>query len=340
MPLSTVTVTGSWVDADNTPATGLVTFQPVLPASGGNAIVAGVPIPVSLVAGAISKALVNNAQVTNLQYQVTERIDNAPINTYVITPTGSTLDLSTAPRGGALTPQYILASTIGAANGIVPLDGTSHIPSQYLPSGSGVLSVTALDGTVTIGGTAANPTVGVNAIPESKVTGLAGDLAAVNAAVATKATKSVIRQGYVLTGDINPLPNTAAAWQALAGFELQLPAAVGDYVELSVNAMRKDAIGNSWLDMGVFVGSAPGSIVRYLSTGGGTPGFEGDPGWYVPAGGIIGRSDPRGFTVTPGDLDGGNVRFVIAVKSNGTGILYASNNYPFFWRAINRGVVG
>lgn len=153
-----------------------------------------------------------------------------------------------------------------------------------------------------------------------------------------KATKPTIRQAWILSGDINPLPNTAAAWQPLAGFELQLPAVVGDYVELSVNAMRKDIGGNAWLDQAVVTGAGP-TIARYLSSGGATPGVEGDPGWYVPSGGIVGRSASRGFTVTAPDLDGGNVRFVMAVKSNGTGILYASTNYPFFWKAENKGAV-
>lgn len=153
-----------------------------------------------------------------------------------------------------------------------------------------------------------------------------------------KAAKPKIRQAWITSADINPLPNTAGAWAPLSGFEIQLPAVVGDYVELSVNAMRKDIGGNAWLDQAVVTGAGP-TIARYLSSGGATPGVEGDPGWYVPSGGIVGRSASRGFTVTAPDLDGGNVRFVMAVKSNGTGILYASTNYPFFWKAENKGPV-
>lgn len=162
------------------------------------------------------------------------------------------------------------------------------------------------------------------------------DVTGLVAALAAKAVKPVIRQAWITSGDVNTLPNTAGNWQALAGFVLAIPAAVGDYVELSVNGMRKDATGNAWLDQGVLDGS---TVVRFLSTGGAVPGLEGDPGWYVPTAGIIGRSSPRGFVVTSDDLDSGEVRFCMAVKSNGTGILYASTNYPFFWRAVNYGPI-
>ena len=104
-----------------------------------------------------------------------------------------------------------------------------------------------------------------------------------------------------------------------------------------MTALRLDTTSNSWLDLAVRVGieTAPR---RYLSTSTATPAFEGDPGWtrgtgYGP------RSGPRGFVVTANDLDGSNVRFCVAVKSNGTGTLFSSANYPFQWRAMNYGLV-
>lgn len=72
---------------------------------------------------------------------------------------------------------YVLLSQVGAASGVAPLGSDGKVPAGYLPSGAGVLSVTAADSTITIGGTVVNPTVGVNAIPESKVTSLVADLA-------------------------------------------------------------------------------------------------------------------------------------------------------------------
>lgn len=160
------------------------------------------------------------------------------------------------------------------------------------------------------------------------------------ASVTARQSRLVVRESRLLAGTVNPLPNTAPpAWAILAGFELQLPAVVGDYVEIGVNALREDSTGNSWLDQAVRVG-VEATPRRYLSTGTVTPAFEGDPGWTRGgAATYAGRSSPRGFVVTENDLDSSNVRFCLAVKSNGTGILHASANYPFHWRAINYGQV-
>ncbi|MBE1471374.1 hypothetical protein [Kibdelosporangium phytohabitans] len=161
------------------------------------------------------------------------------------------------------------------------------------------------------------------------------DVTGLQTSLNAKATKLVVRQAWITSGDVSPLPNTSGTWQILTGFELSIPAQAGDYVELAVNALRLDSTGNSWMDQGVVVGT---SVVRYLSSGSATPGFEGDPGW-TRGSGYASKSAPRGFTVTSGDLDNGAVRFCLAVKSNGTGTLNASTNYPFYWRARNFGSV-
>lgn len=139
-----------------------------------------------------------------------------------------------------------------------------------------------------------------------------------------------VRRAYVTTGNIS-LPDTSGTWAVLSGLELAIPAAVGDDVQLGVHAMRSDTPG-SFVDVAVVVGSTP---VRFLSSGTATPAVEGDPGWYP--GGFVGQSAPRGFAVAPGDRDGGNVRFVVVAKAAGTGTVYASAAYPFYWQADNRG---
>lgn len=146
--------------------------------------------------------------------------------------------------------------------------------------------------------------------------------------------KPTVRSGYVTSGSVVP-PNTSGLWQALSGFEIDIPAAVGDWVELAYNGMQQDSTG-TFYDIGVLVST---SIVRWLGTGGGTPlpgSFQGDPAWY-PIGGFIGHSGPRGFTVTSNDLDGGSVRFAVVVMSNNTGKLFAEPSYPFYWQATNLG---
>ena len=119
MALSTITVTGTWVTPTNVaPASGTVTFQPVQEAVGGGYMVAGSPVNAALSAGAISIALVNNTQATSLQYQVTENIAGAPAVTYVISPTGSTLDLSTVFRGSVSPlPSYGAGKAVGTFTG-------------------------------------------------------------------------------------------------------------------------------------------------------------------------------------------------------------------------------
>lgn len=141
-----------------------------------------------------------------------------------------------------------------------------------------------------------------------------------------------IRDAYLTAPGNVTLPNTGGAWQALSGFELQLPAAVGDSVEIGVHAMRNTA-SSAFLDIAVIVGTG---IVRYLATGTSSPASEGDPGWYNTTG-FPGSTAPRGFVVTSGDLDSGNVRFIVAVRAAGSGTLYASAAYPFYWRARNDG---
>ncbi len=144
----------------------------------------------------------------------------------------------------------------------------------------------------------------------------------------------VVRSAWLTSGDTS-LPNTTGSWQALAGFELDVPAVAGQWVEIGVHAMRT-ATSSADLDIAVVVGS---SIVRFLATGTATPGFEGDPGWYPQSGSFAVQSAPRGFVVASGDLDTGNVRFVVAVKATGSGTLFSSSNYPFYWLAKNLGVV-
>lgn len=143
-----------------------------------------------------------------------------------------------------------------------------------------------------------------------------------------------MRQAYIKTGNVT-LPNTLGVWLPLAGFELVIPAAVGDYVEIGTEFFLNPPGGSGFLDVGVIVGA---SVVRYMSSGTGTPAIEGMPGWY-PTVSFRTVFSPMGFVVTAPDLDGGNVRWVMASLSDGTGTLFASNNGPFYWRSFNWGPV-
>lgn len=151
------------------------------------------------------------------------------------------------------------------------------------------------------------------------------------AALAAATSPPRVASARVTTGDV-ALPQTSNAWASLAGFELSIPAAVGEWVEIAVTGMSAPA-ANSFLDVAVKVSN---SLVRFLSLGTGTPAAEGEPSLYPqPTAFRTFGLGAKGFVVESGDLDGGNVRFVLAVKAAGSGTLYASTIYPFYWRAVN-----
>lgn len=210
MPLPpTCTITGAWLNADETAATGQVVITPVAAAPGSSYIVVARPIITVLVAGAISVTLVNNADFSSLQYQVVEQIDGTPADSYVVTPTGSSLTLQTAPRGGAITPIYVLASVVGQAGGVASLDGTGKVPLAQLPvEASEVASVTAANGTITIGGTATNPTVAVDVIAQAQVSGLSTALSANTTAITTETSRAETAEAALYTKPAGGIPST------------------------------------------------------------------------------------------------------------------------------------
>lgn len=135
MTLSSVIVTGHWVDADGGAAQGMVAFTPVTSTSNGEYIVTAAPVYAMLDNGSISESLINDTDVPDLQYQVVERIIGQPLNSYVITPTGSAIDLNTIPRGD---PIFALASTIGQPNGLATLDAQGQLSiGERVNGGSG-----------------------------------------------------------------------------------------------------------------------------------------------------------------------------------------------------------
>lgn len=140
-----------------------------------------------------------------------------------------------------------------------------------------------------------------------------------------------IADAYIKSGNV--LLDTNAVWAAVPDFpEISIPAVVGDRVEITADFMYSP--NGSFLDLAVIVGS---SIVRYMASGTSTPAAEGAPAYYLQPGTFRTASGDKGFTVEAGHLDGGNVRFVLAAKSDGTGTVYASTDYPFYWRVKNYG---
>jgi hypothetical protein len=245
---------------------------------------------------------------------------------------------ATAPVAGT---SYVPLSALGAANGVATLGSDGILTASQRPAaGSGsVTSVTAADATIVIGGTpTVAPTARVGAIPQSQVTNLATDLATLTSGVSAAARKPIIRKARI-TSDTVTTPDTGGAWQVLqqhlgGPFEIDIPAAVGDWVEIDYNDMMRLNNSSSYFDVGVVVGSL---IVRFLANDTNIGAVEGDPATYPQPSNFLGHPGARGFDVTPGDLDGGNVRFCLVVKSTGGNLLFAEDDYQFYWHAKNLG---
>lgn len=142
-----------------------------------------------------------------------------------------------------------------------------------------------------------------------------------------------------ITGGNATCPNTGgASWAVIlqaddvTPFEIDIPAAIGDRVEIGISGMRT---GEDRIDVAVVVGTTQ---VRYLATGNATPANDGDVSWYASGGGpFFLNNAPRGLIVEAGDLDGGVVRFCLVSNGDGTSVIEATENDTFYWRAMNYG---
>lgn len=142
----------------------------------------------------------------------------------------------------------------------------------------------------------------------------------------------VVKRAVVSSGNITP-QNTAGSWAALTGGPtLVIPAAVGDYIAVEIMSVLMTKDNATFYDLAVLAGA---SLVRFGSSGTGTPAAEGDGSFYpdtaFPRSGTV-----FDFVAVSGDIDGGNVTACWAVKSGGAGVLHAGF-YPLRWRVLNHG---
>lgn len=361
--ITQVTVNGGYVRADGTVPTGTVTFRPSV-----RALVAGTTITIEPVTVALDAAGQFSVQLAwqddpdliphGWTYDVVETVGSdsrrwsvklpqtgpvaldslAPVDPVIPTEVrvrtvegippdaDGNIDL---PASGGSAPAERLIATTGGLQGGGDLTADRTLSPVY-----GATGATVCEGNDPRLSDARAPTA--HGHPISEVTGL-------GAALAAKATKLVVRQAYITSGNI-PLNTGTNTWGPLQGSPtLTIPAAVGDYVNLEANAFRQTG-ANQYVDMGVVVAS---QMRRYLGSGTtGTPAaqdpsYEGDSALYHSAG-VPSRSAGRGFVVTANDRDGsGNVVFAFAVRSTGAGspLLLASVANPLDWRASNWGVV-
>lgn len=142
----------------------------------------------------------------------------------------------------------------------------------------------------------------------------------------------VVKRAVVSSGNITP-QNTAGAWAALTGGPtLVIAAAVGDYLTVEVMGLLMTKDNATFWDLALLNGA---SLVRFGSSGTGTPAAEGDGSFYpdtaFPRSGTV-----FDFVAASGDINGGNVTACFAVKSGGAGVLHAGF-YPLRWRVLNHG---
>lgn len=145
-------------------------------------------------------------------------------------------------------------------------------------------------------------------------------------------TAATFARGYVTSGNITP--GLTAAWTPITGLAFSLAAVAGDDVEFTMNGLL-DQKATSFFDLAVLVS---GSIVRYASTGTGSPSpaGEGDGATYPLNGSALRPLNAYfSLSVVSGDLTGGTVTFALIYKGDALGKVFASTDFPLRWRIRN-----
>lgn len=338
--LSTCHVTGKFYDATGAADLGTITLTqtpPALVVGSPSYAVDRAPIVLYSLAHADGTPITidenvlatDNAGVgpTGWTYRVDYALTSRSQTLYTFAPAGGTIDLAslagTEPVDSTLTRVLTIGGVHPDPNGDIPVDELPGIPGAQGPPGpQGPAGATGPQGP-------AGPTGPAGADGAPGAQGPAGPAGAA-------APLAVIKSRYVTAPGNITLPNTGGLWLPLTGFEISVPAVVGNWVDLSVGNGLRSSSGTAFVDCAVIVGA---DLVRYLSTGTATPADEGDPGWYGQPSAFAAISGPRGFQVEAGHLDGGVVRFVVASKSAGSSTFYASSGYPFQWTVRNLGSI-
>lgn len=159
--LTTVTVTGKYLDASGAPVRGSVTFTldtPLLNA-GASTVIIETDYTVALDAqGAFSVALpaTNDPDVdpNGWTWTLTPNFDGADPLTFALpTNLGPTVDITVlAPALPNPDPvySYVLTSAIGAPSGVAPLNSSSKLSATYLEDES--ITVAKIDSESSVGG--------------------------------------------------------------------------------------------------------------------------------------------------------------------------------------------
>lgn len=159
--LSTVTVTGRYIDATGAGVRGSVTFTlntTLIDAAASTFIVPTeytVPLD-SLGQFSVSLPATNDTDVspTGWVWGITENFDNGRSFSVALPTSYTTVDLSTlAPAlpSPSATYSYVLTSAVGAPSGVAPLNSSSKVPTANIPTLDATTFLTsgaAVNGTV------------------------------------------------------------------------------------------------------------------------------------------------------------------------------------------------
>jgi hypothetical protein len=99
--------------------------------------------------------------------------------------------------------------------------------------------------------------------------------------------------------------------------------------------MLVDPASSTFIELAV-VGAAA-ALVRFSSTGTGTPAVEGDPAFYPDTANFAAYGGVFDFVAVSDDIVSGDVTVCFAVNSAGVGTIYAGTAYPLRWRVVNHG---
>jgi hypothetical protein len=349
--VSTATISETYLDATGAPDKGTVTLTPTT-----RVTVAGTSITLGRVVGkvvngvllgpdGINPLIVAGTDDTDLSpagwaYRIEERVGRIDKTYIAFIPAGAVTLHSLAPIEEPPEGSIVVKTVEGVgpdATGNIDLNLAGGGPHTHPQSDVTNLSA-SLAGKENVGIAAGLVTTheGASNPHPTYLTQAEGDAAysAIGHSHGGGSGIKAIRRAIIANPGDTTLPNSPATWVAVTGFELSIPAAVDDEVELLFNAMRNNN-ASAVLDVAVIVGT---ELRRFGANNSGSPALEGNPAFYH-TNTFTGHSGGFDFKVVANDLDGGNIRFVMACKSNGTGTLFSSTNYPFRWRALNYGPI-
>ena len=188
---------------------------------------------VSSVAGRTGAVVLAEGDITNLTTDLAAKESTANKGTasgYAPLDSGSKVPTTNLGGAGADNTKFLrgdqtwmappgTSDATSSSKGVIQLTGDlgGTAASPTVPGlANKVSSVAATDATITVGGSATAPTVGVNAIPESKVTGLTTDLAATEK-TANKGTAS----GYAGLDSGGKVPSAQLPASVVGALEYQ-----------------------------------------------------------------------------------------------------------------------